>query len=121
MARRLRELSPSAVTAVERLRATAQSLAGVVETVTFGNPTFRVGLETIAVVDRYDGRECLWLRVSPEERGLLLKQPGWFRSPYDPQQVALRCALDQFDWRRLRRRLRLSYALAKAKKERKKQ
>jgi predicted DNA-binding protein (MmcQ/YjbR family) len=115
MAKRLRELGPSAMTAVERLRATAESLAGVVETVTFGNPTFRVGPKTIAVVDRYDGRECLWLRVAPDERDLLLKQPGWFPSPYDPKQVALCCALDHVDWRCIKRRLRQSYDLAQAK------
>jgi hypothetical protein len=70
MAKRLRELVPSARAAVERLRAAAESLAGVVETVSFGNPTFGVGHKTIAVVDRYNGRECLWLRVSQSVQGI---------------------------------------------------
>jgi hypothetical protein len=52
VAKRLRELSPSATKAVVRLRAASESLAGVVETVTFGNPTFKVKQKTIAVVDR---------------------------------------------------------------------
>jgi predicted DNA-binding protein (MmcQ/YjbR family) len=112
VAKRLRELSPSATKAVVRLRAASESLAGVVETVTFGNPTFKVKQKTIAVVDRYDERECLWLRVSPNERELLLDQCGWFPSPYDPKRAALCCTLDAFDWRRLKPLLRQSYDLA---------
>jgi predicted DNA-binding protein (MmcQ/YjbR family) len=118
MAKRLRGLGSSATAAVERLRAAAQSLPFVVESVTFGNPTFRVGHKAIAVVDRYDDRECLWLRVSPEERDQLLKEPGWFRSPYDPKQVALCCDLSHVDWRGIKRRLRQSYDLAQSKKAR---
>ena len=112
MAKRLRELSSSATKAVVRLRAASESMAGVVETVTFGNPTFKVNRKTIAVIDRYDDRECLWLRVSPNERELLLEQSGWFPSPYDPKRVALCCALEHFDWRRLKPLLRQSYNLA---------
>ena len=112
MAKRLREMSSSATAAVERLRAAAAALAGVVETVTFGNPTFKVSQRTIAVVDRYDDRECLWLRVPPNVRELLLKQPGWFPSPDDPKRAALCCSLEHFDWRSLKRRLRQSYDLA---------
>jgi hypothetical protein len=115
VARRLRELSSAASVAVDRLRAAAQSLAGVVETVTFGNPTFKVGQQAIAVVDRYDDRDCLWLRVPPNERDFLLRQPGWFPSPYDPKRVALCCPLENFDWRGLKRRLRHSYDLAQSK------
>lgn len=112
MAKRLRELSSAATKAVVRLRAASESLAGVVETVTFGNPTFKVNQKTIAVVDRYDERECLWLRVSANERELLLDQLGWFPSPYDPKRAALCCTLDHFDWRRLKPLLRQSYDLA---------
>ena len=115
VAKRLRELSSAATKAVVRLRAASESLAGVVETVTFGNPTFKVNQKTIAVVDRYDERECLWLRVSANERELLLDQLGWFPSPYDPKRAALCCTLDRFDWRRLKPLLGQSYDLALSK------
>jgi predicted DNA-binding protein (MmcQ/YjbR family) len=114
MAKGLRELSSVARAAVVRLRLAAKSLDGVDETTSFGNPTFKVGRQSIAVVDRYDGRECLWLRVPPIERESLLKQPGWFPSPYDPKRVALCCSLEHFDWRGLKRRLRQSYELAQS-------
>jgi hypothetical protein len=118
VAKRLRELSSSATTAVERLRVAANSLLGVVETVTFGNPTFKVGERAIAVIDRYDDRDCLWLRIPQNDREDLLKQPGWSASPYDPKRTALCCSLKHFDWRGLRRRLRQSYDLAQTKTRR---
>jgi hypothetical protein len=115
VAKRSRELSLSATTAVERLRVAARSLVGVVETVTFGNPTFKVGERAIAVIDRYDGRDCLWLRIPQNDREILLKQPGWFASPYDPKRTALCCSLQHFKWRGLKGRLRQSYNLAQTK------
>jgi hypothetical protein len=68
MAKRLRELSPSATKAVVRLRAACNCLVGVGEVMTFGNPTFKVNRKAIAVVDRYDERDCLWLRVASNDR-----------------------------------------------------
>jgi predicted DNA-binding protein (MmcQ/YjbR family) len=113
--KRARELSPSAVTATARLRAASASLAGVVETLAFGNPSFKVNQKTFAVVDRYDDRDCLWLLVEPGSRDLLLKRRGWFASPYDPKRAALCCELALFDWRRLNPLLRASYNLALSK------
>jgi hypothetical protein len=115
VAKRARELSISATTAVGRLRLAAKSLVGVVETVTFGNPTFKVGERAIAVIDRYNDRDCLWLRIPQNDREILLKQPGWFASPYDPKRTALCCPLEHFEWRGLKRRLRQSYDLAQTK------
>jgi predicted DNA-binding protein (MmcQ/YjbR family) len=112
VAKRARELSTSAVNTVARLKAASSSLAGVVETVTFGNPTFKVGGKAFAVIDRYNDQDCLWLRVAAHDRDILLKHRGWFPSPYDPKRAALCCALEQFDWRRMKLLLRKSYDLA---------
>jgi hypothetical protein len=114
MAKRPRLLGAVATTAVARLRAAAKSLADIDETTSFGNPTFKLGRQTIAVVDRYDDQECIWLRIPPTERESLLKQPGWFPSPYDPKRIALCCSLEYFDWRGLKLRLRQSYELAQS-------
>jgi predicted DNA-binding protein (MmcQ/YjbR family) len=111
VAKRPRELSALAIAAVARLKAASSSLAGVMETVTFGNPTFKVNDQSFAVVDRYNNLDCLWLRVEASDRASLLKRRGWFPSPYDPKHVALCCELEQFDWRRLSPLLRKSYDL----------
>lgn len=112
MAKRPRKLSSAATAAVVRLREASALLPHVVETLTFGNPTFKVHQKAFAVLDRYSERDCLWLRVDPHDRENLLMQSGWFPSPYDPKCVALCCALEQFDWRRLKPLLRRSYDLA---------
>jgi predicted DNA-binding protein (MmcQ/YjbR family) len=105
-------LTEPAISALGRLRTAAGTLADVDESLTLGNPTFRVNRRAFAVVDRYQGRDCLWLRVAASDRERLLKRRGWFPSPYDPHRTALCCALEQFDWRRLRPLLRASYNLA---------
>ena len=104
--------SPPKSLVLERLRRIAGELQGTEETVTFGHPTFKVGGKTFAVLDRYGGHECLWLRVGPTERAGLLASPGWFESPYDPRRIALCCRLGSIDWRRLRPLVRRSHALA---------
>jgi hypothetical protein len=112
VAKRARELTSAAVVALERVRMAVRTLADVEESLSFGNPTFRVGGRAFAVVDRYRGRDCLWLRVAAADREDLLKCRGWFPSTYDPHQTALCCALEHFDWRRLGPLVRASYNLA---------
>jgi hypothetical protein len=112
VAKRARELTAPAISALRRLRTAARTLADVDEVLTFGNPTFRVNRRAFVVVDRYQARDCLWLRVAAADRERLLERSGWFPSPYDPLRNALCCALEQFDWRRLRPLLRASYNLA---------
>jgi predicted DNA-binding protein (MmcQ/YjbR family) len=114
MVKQVRQLTPPARAALRRLRTAAAALAGVEETRSFGNPTFKVDHRTFAVIDRYSDRDCLWLRVEAADRERMLKLRGWFPSPYDPRRTALCCALEQFDWRRLSPLLRASYRLALA-------
>jgi len=114
VAKRERELTSSASAALKRVRTAAATLANVEESLSFGNPTFRINRKAFAVIDRYEGHDCLWLRVAAADREHLLNNRGWFPSPYDPRQTALCCGLNQFDWRRLRSFLRASYDLAVA-------
>jgi len=107
-----RALSPQEGLALEHLRHIAGGLQGSVECVTFAHPTFKVAGRTFAVLDRYHGSECLWLRVHPMERASLLSSHGWFESPYDPRRTALCCRLESIDWRRMPALVRRSHALA---------
>jgi predicted DNA-binding protein (MmcQ/YjbR family) len=110
-----RDLSEATGTALVRLRRACAGWAGVAEVRSFGHPAFRVGKDLFAVLDRYRGHDCLWLKVPPDERAVLLATPGWFAAPYDPRRVALCVRLDAIDWRRIRAHLRVSYALAAAR------
>ena len=110
--RRQRPLSEAEVLALERLRRVALPLSGVAEALSFGHPTFTVRGNAFAVLDRYSGDECLWMRVDPAERASLLECPGWRESPYDPRRAALICSLGAIDWRRIGRQVRTSYRLA---------
>jgi predicted DNA-binding protein (MmcQ/YjbR family) len=110
--RKERALSKAETLARTRLRRLAKSLGGVTETLSFGHPTFKVGDTAFAVLDRYGGEECLWVRVDPIERAQLLAIDGWRESPYDPRRTALICRLSAIDWRRISRHVRTSHRLA---------
>ena len=110
-----RTLDAEELSALARLRRLAARLPGSREALSFGHPAFLTGGKAYAVLDRYKGAPCLWLKVDPMERRALLAHPGWFAAPYDPRHAALCCRLDAVDWRRLQRLLRMSYALTNLK------
>jgi predicted DNA-binding protein (MmcQ/YjbR family) len=107
-----RALSAAARAALARLQRLLAGWDGVELTTSFGHPTFRVAGAAFAVLDRYQESDCLWLKVPPAERDALLATPGWFAAPYDPRRTALCVRLEAIDWRRIRPRVRISYALA---------
>ena len=109
-----RPLSPDARSALERLRRLLKCFDDVAETRTFGHPTFQTRGKTFVVLDRYEGADCLWLRVNVMEHTTLLKMPGWFAAPYDPRHTALCIRLDAIDWRRISPHIRLSRLIAQA-------
>ena len=110
--RKQRPLSEVETIALARLRRLAQPLAEAAETLSFGHPTFTVHGNAFAVLDRYSGEACLWVRVDTAEREGLLAGAGWRESPYDPRRAALICSLIAIDWRRIGRQVRASYRLA---------
>jgi predicted DNA-binding protein (MmcQ/YjbR family) len=113
LAKAPRTLTAAAKVALTRLRAAVSSLESAEESLSFGNPTFRVDRRAFAVIDRYHDRDYLWLRIDTAARAKLLQRAGWIASPYDPRQKALCCELDQLDWRSLGPLLRASYRLAR--------
>ena len=107
-----RPLSAPAEAALARLRRLVGGWDGLEERQSFGHPAFHVGARPFAVLDHYQDADCLWLRIPADERAQLLATPGWFAAPYDPRRTALCVRLDAIDWRRIRARVRISYALA---------
>jgi predicted DNA-binding protein (MmcQ/YjbR family) len=99
--------------ALTRLRAICSGLPGTTETLTFGHPTFKVGKKSFAVLENYKGVDCLWLRIDRGEREALLKQRGWFKSPYDPREEALCWDLAAIAWDRAEILIRSSHRIAR--------
>lgn len=82
-----------------KLRAICLALPESDETVTFGNPTFRVRQRMFAVLEEYKGSVCLVVKVGKQAMGLFLEDPRFFRAPYLGQHgwVSLRLESGQ-DW-----------------------
>ena len=84
--------------ALAELRAICGELPAFSETLSFGNPSFKVGRRTLAVLDAYRGATCIWLACGSDRRAELLLQPGYFAAPYDRTQVAVCRAAAGLDW-----------------------
>lgn len=95
--------------ALATLRAEVAAWPGVVETKSWGNPTFKANGRSFAVLDRYKGKYCIWVRCAGERRERLLAQPGYYTAPYDRRNTALCRLLDRLDWNEFRGVLRESY------------
>ena len=100
---------PEFARALERLRAACRDWPGVIETTSWGNPTFEANGKAFAVLDRYRGSYCIWVRCGRERRAALLGQQGYFPAPYDQRKEAVCRKLEKLDWRRFGKVLRESY------------
>lgn len=92
-----------------KLRSLCLALPGTVETVTYGNPTFKANGKAYAVLDHYRGLACIWFRCAKSNRKDLLKDANFFPSPYDKAGHALCRAARDIDWRQLGGLIRLSF------------
>jgi len=95
--------------ALTRLRAECADWPGVTETTGWGNPTFKANRKSFAVLDRYQGGYCIWLRCDPARREALLGEEGFFSAPYDKNETAICRRLGGLDWDGFRGLLRHSY------------
>jgi predicted DNA-binding protein (MmcQ/YjbR family) len=84
--------------ALLKLRAICDDLPGVTETVSFGNPAFKMGRKTFAVLDIYRNATCIWLACGQEQRAELLALPGFFAAPYDRAAAAVCRIAEGVDW-----------------------
>ena len=86
---------------LKKLRSVCLSLPGTVETVTYGNPTFKANGKAYAVLDSYKGVACIWFRCAKSNRKTLLKDASFFPSPYDKGELALCRVARNIDWSQL--------------------
>jgi predicted DNA-binding protein (MmcQ/YjbR family) len=100
---------PEYEAALARLRALSADWPGVTETTSWGNPTFKAAGKSFAVLDRYKGDYCIWLRCDPARREDLLAREGYFPAPYDKNRTAVCRLLDGLDWDEFRHLVRDSY------------
>jgi predicted DNA-binding protein (MmcQ/YjbR family) len=67
---------------LKKLREFCLSLPAATETTTFGNPTFKAGKKTFAVIDTYRGDSYLCVKVDKREKPTLLKDIRFADAPY---------------------------------------
>jgi hypothetical protein len=65
------------------LRKLAKTLPETRETAGWGHPTFKAGKRAFAVLDHYEGADCLCAPVGRGERARRLRDPRYFAPPYD--------------------------------------
>jgi len=96
-----------------KLRPICLGMTSTDETVTFGNPTFRVRQRMFCVLEIYQGQLCLVVKVGKESLGVFLEDPRFFRAPYLGQHgwVSLRLAQGKLDWEEIRELVKSSYDL----------
>src|SRR5512138_795985 len=94
-----------------KLRPICLGLASTDETVTFGNPTFRVRQRMFAVLEIYQGQLCLVVKVGKESLGVFLSDARFFRAPYLGQHgwVSLRLAQQKINWDEITELVKGSY------------
>ena len=100
---------PKYLEALNRLRAESAGWPGVVETTSWGNPTFKANGKTFAVLDHYRGSYCIFVNCAGATREALLAQEGFFSAPYDKHKQSVCRQLEGLDWDEFRELLRGSY------------
>ncbi len=108
-AQMVKDAQPQYARDLKRLRAECGDWPGVIETTSWGNPTFEAGGKAFAVLDRYQGHYCIWVRCRPDRREALLDQKGYVPAPYDRKKQAVCRILDKMDWKKFSDVLRESY------------
>jgi predicted DNA-binding protein (MmcQ/YjbR family) len=103
-----------------RLRKICSQLPGVIETVTFGHPTFQIDGKTFTVFEQYKGEFGLAMKVEQELQPVFLKDPRFYLTPYIGKHgwVTLRMETNPLDWKEIRELVRGSYTLVAPKKVR---
>lgn len=85
--------------ALESLRQICLELPGTTETVTYGNPTFKAGKKTFAVLEWYHGELSIAFKSTLLEQEMLVQDPQFYRTPYIGNRgwVSLRVT-ESTDW-----------------------
>jgi predicted DNA-binding protein (MmcQ/YjbR family) len=95
---------------VQKLSRICLALPEVVETVSFGHPTFRAGKKAFAVIEEYKGVPSLALSVGSDDQDLLLRDDRFYRTPYVGNRGWVSLRLDRpFGWDEVGAFARLAY------------
>ena len=89
-------------TALLRLRAICAKLPGMIETTTFGHPTFQAGpKKTFVVLDDHERKDalCIVFKASPVEQRTLVERPGFYPSKFGAKHGWTATVVDaEMDW-----------------------
>jgi hypothetical protein len=96
---------------LEKLRKVAMALPDAAESLSYGNPAYKVNGMPFTVLDRYKGEYCIWIRCESGRRAKLLKDVGFFPSPYDKAKQAICRRLDGLNWKEFAPLVRASYEI----------
>ena len=99
------------------MREVCLKLPEVTETVTFGNPTFRAGKRTFAVLDKYKGEYAIAVKATSADQTALVMDPRFYITPYSGQHgwTSMKISND-IDWEEVRQLLTMSYRLLALKR-----
>lgn len=111
---------PNPESVLKKLRKVCLGMAGAVEGVTFGHPTFQVAKKTFAVLEEYKGELGICVKVGKPLQDIFLNDPRFFRTPYAGKHgwVTLRVRAAPLDWKEIKELVAGSYLLAAPKKPR---
>ena len=100
---------------LERLRGICLALPETDEVRTWGHPTFRARKKAFAVLEEYKGELSLAFKVDMRHRGLFLKDPRFYRTPYigRPGWVSQRVG-GRVNWTEVKHLVSESYRLVTA-------
>jgi len=100
--------------ALEKVRGICLALPQVVETVSYGHPTWKARKKTFAVFEKYRGDWSIALLAEPDHQRALIATDGrFYRTPYVGQKGWVSFKLEgRIPWGRLRDLLGEAYRLA---------
>lgn len=103
--------------ALNHLRQICLDWPEVLETTTYGNPTFVAGKRTFAVLDRYKGEYSIAFKATHADQAALTMRPMFFITPYSGKHGWTSLQLsDDLDWDDVRDLIRASYELVALKR-----
>jgi predicted DNA-binding protein (MmcQ/YjbR family) len=112
--------APSEAAVLVRLRRICRSLPEVVETTTFGHPTFQAGKKkTFVVLDDHECKDalCIVFKAPAREQARLLEDPRFIPSKFGAKHGWTALKVDAApDWQRIGELVSASYRLLASKR-----
>ena len=108
-------MNPAAAT--KKLRALSMALPEVVETVTWGHPTWLVGKKAFVVIEPYKGEYAIAFKATVADQTALTMDPRFYATPYTGKHgwTSLRLT-ERVDWREVRALVESAYRLVAPKR-----